>query len=74
MYKYPTIWTLSDGKGTIKKHTQSFRTKEDFEAWENYQLMNGFKIIDECDFKAELRNYIIERFGIEYFNLNYGND
>lgn len=74
MYKYPTIWTLSDGKGTIQKHTQSFRTKKDFEAWENYQLMNGFKIIDEFDFKAELRNYIIERFGIEYFNLNYGND
>lgn len=74
MYKYPTIWTLSDGKGNIQKHTQSFTTKEHFEDWANYQLMNGFKIIDEFDFKEELRNYIIEKFGQQYFNENYGSN
>jgi hypothetical protein len=74
MYKYPTIWTLSDGKGNTKEAIQSFKTKEDFEAWENYQLMNGFKIMDQFDFKAELRKKIIERYGQEYFDLNYGND
>jgi len=70
MYKYPTIFTLSMGNGKQSKHTQSFRTKEDFEEWENYQLMNGWKIIDEFDFKEELRNHIIQRFGQEFFDKN----
>ena len=74
MYKYPTIFTLSMGNGKQSKHTQSFKTKEDFEEWENYQLMNGWKIIDEFDFKEELRNYIIEKYGQKYFDENYGND
>jgi hypothetical protein len=72
MYKYPTIFTLSDGKGNQSKSTQSFRTENDFLEWQNYQLMNGWKIIDEFDFKAELRNYIIERWGQKYFDENYG--
>jgi hypothetical protein len=74
MYKYPTIWTLSNGKGELSKHTQSFRTEQDFEEWRNFQLMNGWKIIDEFDFKEELRNYIIEKYGQKYFDENYGND
>jgi hypothetical protein len=73
MFKYSTVFTLSDGRGTLSKHTQSFKTKQDFEAWENYQLMNGWKIIDEYDFKAELRNYLIEKYGLEYFIANYEN-
>lgn len=72
MYKYPTIFTLTMGNGKQSKHTQSFRTKEDFEAWQNYQLMNGWKIIDEFDFKEELRNNIIERWGQAYFDEHYG--
>jgi hypothetical protein len=59
------------GGGKQAKHTQSFKTEQDFEEWRNYQLMNGWKIIDEFDFKEELRNYIIEKFGQEYFNKNY---
>lgn len=74
MYKYPTIFTLTMGNGKQAKHTQSFKTKEDFEEWQNFQLMNGWKIIDEFDFKANLRNYIIEREGQEYFDKHYGND
>lgn len=58
------------GNGKQSKHTQSFRTKEDFEEWENYHLMNGWKIIDEFDFKEELRNHIIQRFGQEFFDKN----
>lgn len=59
------------GDGKQAKHTQSFKTKQDFDEWENYQLMNGWKIIDEFDFKAELRNYMIEKFGQAYFDENY---
>jgi len=62
------------GNGKQSKHTQSFRTKEDFEEWQNYQLMNGWKIIDEFDFKAEFRNKLIERYGLEYFLEHYEND
>lgn len=74
MYKYPTIFTLSMGNGKQAKHTHSFKTKQDFEEWQNFQLMNGWKIIDEFDFKADLRNYIIEREGQEYFDKNYGSN
>jgi hypothetical protein len=74
MYKYSTIFTLTMGGGKQAKHTQSFKTEKDFEEWRNFQLMNGWKIIDEFDFKADLRNYIIEREGQEYFDKNYGND
>jgi hypothetical protein len=74
MFKYSTVFTLSDGRGTLSKHTQSFRTAQDFEEWQNYQLMNGWKIIDEFDFKEELRNRLIERYGLEYFNTHFAND
>lgn len=73
MYKYPTIFTLEFMGGKLSKHTQSFKTRQDFEEWENFQLLNGWKIIDEYDFKSDLRNYIIEKFGQEYFNKHYGN-
>jgi hypothetical protein len=71
MYIYPTTFTLSDGKGKFSKSTQSFKTQIEFEEWQNYKLMNGWKIIDEYDVKENLREYIIEKFGQEYFNENY---
>jgi hypothetical protein len=74
MFKYPTTFTLSDGRGTVSKHIQSFKTEQDFEDWRNYQLMNGWKIIDEFDFKAEFRNSLIERYGLEYFLEHFEND
>jgi len=74
MFKYPTIWSMSDGKGNTKEAIQSFKTEQDFEDWRNYQLMNGWKIIDEFDFKAEFRNSLIERYGLEYFLEHFEND
>jgi hypothetical protein len=71
MYKYPTTFTLSDSKGQLSKSIQSFKTENDFLEWQNYKLMNGWKIIDEFDFKQNLREYIIEKFGQQYFIENY---